>query len=128
MDERAFLLTQNLFRFREMHEKVKKIFGINWLDTQWTDLRVPFYSGLAARLSLSVGPQPLPCTIAKQGIFWKKYYNTAYYNYRFDEYYYIENRNDTVRQFLEDAESLRDIEGMYTFSYCADILLCCFQL
>ena len=108
VDEQIFLHTQStLTIFMDKHEEIKKCFGINWLDVQWNDLRTPLYSGLAARLSLCVGPQPIPCTIVEQAIFWKKYYNIAYFDANCDQYY----EGDTIKKFLEDAEILTNTEG-----------------
>ncbi len=112
VDERVFRHTQNTVEFMEKHQEIENSFDIDWLAVQWTDLRIPLYSGLAARLSLCVRPPPIPCTIIKQAIFWIKYYNTAYYDPIWNTYNYVQTGNHTIENFLQDAEILRQNEGM----------------
>ena len=54
-------------------------FTINWTSTQWSDLRMPFYSALAARLYLQVisAPIPLSSNINDQATYWVTYYTTS---------------------------------------------------
>ena len=59
-------------------------FGINWASTQWSDLRMPFYSALAARLYLEVlrleivnASIPLASNSGEQGSYWATYYTMS---------------------------------------------------
>ena len=54
-------------------------FGINWTSTQWSDLRKPLYSALAARLYLQVisASIPLSSDISGQATYWITYYTTS---------------------------------------------------
>ena len=54
---------------------VQEAFGIDWVTTEWSDLRKPFYSGLAARLFIFLAPEKVP-EIQEQAEFWVQYYNT----------------------------------------------------
>ena len=58
------------------HQQIFERFGINWARVDWTELRIPLYSGLAARLLISNVPDPIPCDIAGQAAYWKLHYNT----------------------------------------------------
>ena len=65
-----------------LQQKVQAIstsFGINWLNTNWTDLRKPFYSALAARLYmlLITHPFPLASNINSQGVYWANYFTSS---------------------------------------------------
>ena len=59
------------------YDVVQNIFGINWRDVQWSDLRKPLYSGLAARLFIFNIPAAIPCDIPGQAAYWKRHYNSA---------------------------------------------------
>ena len=54
-------------------------FGINWTSTQWSDLRKPLYSALAARLYLQVISVSIPLSsdISGQAMYWITYYTTS---------------------------------------------------
>ena len=56
VDEATFSDTQNTTKHPELtsqYQKIMEAFKINWLNITWEDLRVPLYSGLAARLFFS---------------------------------------------------------------------------
>lgn len=59
------------------HAEIKKQFGIDWTQVQWSDLRKPFYSGLAARLFLYNIPEPIPVELEGQAKYWKDRYSTS---------------------------------------------------
>ena len=56
-------------------------FGIIWNETQWSDLRKPFYSAIAARLYLEVihsnASIPLASLVSSQGSYWENYYTSS---------------------------------------------------
>ncbi|XP_067662565.1 uncharacterized protein [Haliotis asinina] len=54
--------------------KVQSLFNIDWNTVQWSDLRKPLYSGLAAALYLSTITEPLPQGVENQGSYYKKYF------------------------------------------------------
>lgn len=57
---------------------IKTAFGIDWLAVKWEDLRMPFYSGLAARLYVHYvmrnDHDGIPRDVEGQGDTWVKYY------------------------------------------------------
>ena len=57
---------------------VQEAFGIDWVTTEWSDLRKPFYSGLAARLFIFLAPEKVTPAreIQEQAEFWVQYYNS----------------------------------------------------
>ena len=77
---RATLIdTQNLSAhpgLDSLYDKVQAYFGIDWRFVTWEDLRMPLYSGLAARIYLwSVGGIPLAGEIDAQATYWRTSYN-----------------------------------------------------
>ena len=62
-------------------QKIYAEFRINWTSTQWSDLRKPFYSALAARLYLQVistnNPIPLSSDVNTQAKYWVTHYTTS---------------------------------------------------
>ncbi|XP_064382743.1 collagen alpha-5(VI) chain-like isoform X2 [Halichondria panicea] len=96
VDDIAFRATQDTSshpRLILQHEKIKAEFEIDWQSVQWSDLRAPLYSGLAARLFLLTIPEAIPCNVAEQAAYWKKYYNTA-------------SGAGTKQKFIDDINSL----------------------
>ncbi|XP_072045518.1 uncharacterized protein [Amphiura filiformis] len=80
VDEVGFKDTQNTASHPGLTRKFQAIqsgVGINWPSVQWSDLRKPLYSALAARLLLSNKPGAIPTTLEGQAAYWKKHYNTA---------------------------------------------------
>ena len=76
VDKIGFMHTQDTRSHRNLlakFEKIKKHFCIDWSEVTWEDLRKPFYSGLAARLVLSIEPTALPPAhqIRKQAEYWR---------------------------------------------------------
>ncbi|XP_072042533.1 uncharacterized protein [Amphiura filiformis] len=59
--------------------QIQQAFGIDWPRVQWSDIRKPLYSAIAARLFLSNKPQAIPnsADIVGQAAYWKLHYNTA---------------------------------------------------
>ena len=59
-----------------LHDQVQAYFGIDWRYVTWEDLRMPFFSGLAARIYLwNVGGIPLAGEIDEQATYWRTIYN-----------------------------------------------------
>ena len=54
-------------------------FNITWATTQWSDLRKPFFSAIAARLYLEVitSSIPLASQVSSQGSYWVNYYTSS---------------------------------------------------
>lgn len=82
VDETLFLETQNSSRnlgLETKHKKIREFFNIDWPTVTWEDLRKPLYSGLAARLFLSIIEEPIPLAsdIDGQAEYWNQYYNTS---------------------------------------------------
>ena len=103
VDEIGFMDTQNTKshpRLTTRYRLIKNAFGIDWPSVQWTDLRIPLYSGLAARLFLLNKPSAIPQDIAGQARYWKRYYNT-------------DSGAGSETKFINDVEALRRTEGMY---------------
>ena len=80
--ESKYSATKNTGSNSQLQQKVQGIstnFGINWLTTNWTDLRKPFYSALAARLYMLVITQsiPLASNINGQGTYWANYFTSS---------------------------------------------------
>ena len=59
--------------------KVSTEFNITWTSVQWSDLRKPFYSAIAARLYLEVitASIPLASQVSSQGSYWVNYYTSS---------------------------------------------------
>jgi len=59
------------------HEQIVQQFGIDWGRVQFSELRKPLYSALAARLVLFLAPRAIPSRtdVAAQAQFWKENYN-----------------------------------------------------
>ena len=82
VDEDIFEITQDTATYPELADLHQQIFdnfgpGIDWTRVSWNDLRIPLFSGLAARLFLSTIPEEIPCDIAGQATYWVTHYNTA---------------------------------------------------
>ena len=62
----------------QKHELILQQFNIAWQSAQFSDLRRPLYSALAARLVLFVAPQAIPSDtdVTGQAEFWRENYNT----------------------------------------------------
>lgn len=83
-------------------------FGITWANTDWSDLRKPFYSALAARLYLEIIPYsiPLATDITGQGNYWTNYYTSS---------------GGTASDYISAINVLNDIEGMLFYGMCISI-------
>jgi len=59
------------------HEQIVQQFGIDWGRVQFSELRKPIYSALAARLVLFAAPRAIPSRtdVAAQAQFWRDNYN-----------------------------------------------------
>ena len=111
VDEVGFRDTQDTTYHRGLAKKLDKIqetFAINWREVQWSDLRKPLYSGLAARLFLSNIPEDIPIAsdIRGQGKYWKEHYNTA-------------DGAGAVDKFVEDIKALLKEESKYSSIHVA---------
>lgn len=103
VDEIGFRDTQNIASHPGLsakYEQIMREFGINWPDVEWMDLRKPLYSGIAARLKLLNILAPIPCDIAGQAAYWKRYYNTVL-------------GRGTEQKFIDDVRALGSNEGKY---------------
>ena len=78
---------------KQKHEKIKQNLDIDWGQVQWSDLRKPLYSGLAARLYLLKIPAPIPSSLKDQAEYWKRYYNTR-------------SGAGTAQKFIDDVNEL----------------------
>ena len=59
------------------HDEIKKRFGIDWGQVQWSEMKKPLYSGLAARLVLYNIPDAIPVELDGQAKYWKNRYSSA---------------------------------------------------
>lgn len=81
VDEDVFRRTRDTTTFKRLPAKIHEIeelLQINWRDVQWSDLRTPLYSALAARLAIFIAPVSVPPAndIVGQAQFWIDHYNT----------------------------------------------------
>ena len=100
VDRAAFLGTQDTsshFRLLANFNKIREAFGIDWPSVQWNELRMPLYSGIAARLFLLNNPLEIPGDIPGQANYWNRFYN--------------QEEAGTVEKFIEDVAALRRMEG-----------------
>lgn len=71
--------TQNTTQYQgliNLHLDISANFFIQWSSVQWSDLRRPLYSALAARLYMyTVPPIPMSSEIQSQAIYWRTHYN-----------------------------------------------------
>ena len=79
VDENVFDDTQRVDknpRLRAKLSDIQKQFGVDWSSAQWSDLRKPFYSAIAARLVLYNVPRAIPLAddIPGQAELWANYY------------------------------------------------------
>ena len=82
VDEDLFNETKNTASYStltSLHQSIDTTFSIEWSSVQWSDLRKPLYSALAARLyfytvSASI---PISSNVQSQANYWETYYNTA---------------------------------------------------
>ena len=103
VDEIAFRSTKDTASHPGLiakHQQILDTFGINWLNVEWSDLRIPLFSGLAARLFLLNIPDTIPCDISGQATYWKRYYNTF-------------AGAGTVGKFTQDVAALDRMESKY---------------
>ena len=81
VSESAFLSTQKIDavnpRLPAKLEQVKNRLEIDWQSVQWSDLRRPLHSAIAARLVLYLAPRAIPSAsdITDQARFWAQHYN-----------------------------------------------------
>lgn len=59
------------------HDEIKKRFGIDWAQVQWSEMKKPLYSGLAARLVLYNISDAIPVELDGQARFWKNQYTST---------------------------------------------------
>lgn len=93
LDESKYQATVQAARSNSLTVEFQGIydsFGIVWKNTQWYDLRIPFFSALGARLYLGLIDSPIPFSfnISGQGVYW------------FDEY---TSSNGSVQEFISSV-------------------------
>ena len=75
-----FIETQNTTRYSKLkrkHKQIERQFGISWRQVQWTALRKPLLSGIAAMLYLNnVVNKNIPQSICQQADYWTTYYSS----------------------------------------------------
>ncbi|CAB4028276.1 Cytochrome c [Paramuricea clavata] len=81
MDKIGFDDTQNVKshpKLRKQYAKIREDFGIDWPTVKYQDLRMPLYSGLAARLKYLNVKAPIPSSrqLGSQADYWKRKYNS----------------------------------------------------
>ncbi|XP_072041415.1 A disintegrin and metalloproteinase with thrombospondin motifs 6-like [Amphiura filiformis] len=90
--------------------QIQQAFGINWQRVQWSDLRKPLYSAIAARLFLSNKPQ-LVDFMSSEDI--KRYFDVSSID-KVPEYEivspYIEEENGRKRRDIEIENDLKEIK------------------
>ena len=77
VDEDKFLSTQaNSTLNVERHDYIREEFNIDWPNVRWSDLRIPLYSGIAAKLFLLniSDRKPIPCDLPGQAAYWRTHY------------------------------------------------------
>ena len=106
LSEAKYTATKNTGSNTQLQQQVQGIsssFGINWLTTQWIDLRKPFYSALAARLYMQVitASIPLASDVSSQGTYWANYYTSS---------------GGSQSQYVSAVNQLQSIEGIHIIS------------
>ena len=94
VDEDKFLSTQaNTALNVERHDAIREAFNIDWPSVQWSDLRIPLYSGIAAKLFLLniSDTEPIPCDVPGQAAYWRTHYSSC---------------NTIVEKYIEDVTLL----------------------
>ena len=102
LSEAKYTATKNTGSNTQLQQQVQGIssnFSINWLTTQWVDLRKPFYSALAARLYMQVitASIPLASNVSSQGNYWANYYTSS---------------GGNQSQYVSAVNQLQSIEGI----------------
>ena len=59
------------------HDEIKKRYGVDWGQVQWSEMKKPLYSALAARLVLYNIPDAIPVELDGQAKYWKNHYNSS---------------------------------------------------
>jgi hypothetical protein len=80
VDKIGFEATQDTKSHRGLKRKyaiIKEKLGIDWTKVKWEDLTKPLYSGIAARLVLTLAIDPIPEDEIEQGVYYKKHYNRS---------------------------------------------------
>ena len=103
LSEAKYTATKNTGLNTQLQQQVQGIstsFSINWLTTQWVDLRKPFYSALAARLYMQVitASIPLASDVSSQGTYWANYYTSS---------------GGSQSQYVTAVNQLQSIEGIH---------------
>lgn len=101
VDESVFRDTQDTASHPELitsYEQIMNKFQVDWPSVQWTDLRKPLYSGLAARLFLLSINSSIPCDVRGQAAYWMRYFNAA--------------ETEIEVKFINDIADLRNLEGI----------------
>lgn len=87
--------------------QIFKYFKIAWRRIKWEHMRIPIYSGLAARLYAYFNIPEIPRDVSNQAAWWVKLYSSpAYRDYELEEI------TDDLRQpFLDAVEVQEEMEG-----------------
>lgn len=96
VDKVAFQDTKDVITHRALITKylqIRSAFGFNWTDVQWSDLRKPLYSALAARLFIFNLATSIPFGIKEQADYWKSFYHA-------------QQGNETTATFVQDVQVL----------------------
>ncbi|XP_072041413.1 uncharacterized protein [Amphiura filiformis] len=103
VDRDAFESTQTQ-SLSQIFPQIQQVFGITWQTVQWSDLRKPLYSAIAARMfflyNQFIFQQPIPnsaADIAGQAAYWTRYYDTG-------------QGTGTVFDFIESVQACEDQE------------------
>lgn len=76
-----------------LREEIAKTYKVDWLMVTWSNILIPFYSALAARLYIDQtlgGDMPLSSELTKQGQYWATRYTMA-------------NREEQTSQYFVDT-------------------------
>ena len=103
LSESKYLATKSATSLQQQIQGISTSFSITWANTQWQDLRKPFYSALAARLYFYLISRSIPLAndITGQANYWVSYYTSS---------------GGTVTDFTTAVNHLNNIEGKYVFT------------
>ena len=102
VDETAFQSTLSSYQLTQERNKIQDAFDIDWPRVQWSDLRIPLYSAIAARLLMLNIRASIPCTVSQQATYWNNYYNSA----------------GSTSIFITDINALNTMEGITKLKKC----------
>ncbi|KAJ8300858.1 hypothetical protein KUTeg_022377 [Tegillarca granosa] len=98
---------------------IKMKLSIDWNNVNWTDLRKPLYSGLAAALYIrKYSNFTIPNSIESQALLWKTIYRPQKQEYDF--YHATINLKDCTQSSLLDVALLLDTSSVQSFVNLAE--------